>query len=112
MWHAIDERLTAPPAPKGEEMELNSSDDLAQLLSKMCLATNEKHKYLEQYRIRGMELNSAEIKLIRAKTPQEIEEAKVEIRRQKGLYKELETIVEEIKDCINCLKIQIKAEHA
>lgn len=92
-------------------LELDSHDDLALLLGKMCLATNEKKKFTEQYRERGKELNDAEVALIRAKTPEEIENAKVEIKTQKGLYKELETIIDLYKDTINCLKIQIKAEH-
>ncbi len=93
-------------------LELDSHDDLALLLGKMCLATNEKKKFTEQYRERGKELNDAEVALIRAKTEQEKEDAKVGVKRQKGLYKELETIIDLYKDTINCLKIQIKAEHA
>jgi len=93
-------------------LELNSTDDLALLLGKMCLATNEKKRFTEQYRERGKELNDAEVALIRAKTEQEKEDAKVGVKRQKGLYKELETIIDLYKDTINCLKIQIKAEHA
>lgn len=93
-------------------LELDSHDDLALLLGKMCLATNEKKKFTEQYRERGKALNDAEVALIRAKSPEEIENAKIEVKRQKGLYKELETIIDLYKDTINCLKIQIKAEHA
>ena len=92
-------------------LELDSHDDLALLLGKMCLATNEKKKFTEQYRERGKELNDAEVSLIRAKTEEEKENAKVSVKRQKGLYKELETIIDLYKDTINCLKIQIKAEH-
>ena len=92
-------------------LELDSHDDLAILLGKMCLATNEKKKLTEQYRERGKELNDAEVNLIRAKTLEEIENAKVSVKQQKGLYKELETIIDLYKDTINCLKIQIKAEH-
>ncbi len=52
-------------------LELDSYDDLALLLGKMCLATNEKKKFTEQYRERGKELNDAEVSLIRAKTEEE-----------------------------------------
>ena len=93
-------------------LELDSHDDLALLLGKMCLATNEKKRFTEQYRVIGKELNTAAIAVIRAKTPQEKEDAKVVLQEKKGLYKELETIIDLYKDTINCLKIQIKAEHA
>jgi hypothetical protein len=92
-------------------LELDSHDDLALLLGKMCLATNEKKKLTEQYREIGKALNDAEVGLIRAKTEQEKEDARVNVRVEKGLYKELETLIDLYKDTINCLKIQIKAEH-
>jgi hypothetical protein len=94
-----------------EHLELNSSDDIAMLLSKMCLATNEKKKLTDQYKVVGTELNSAAVELIRAKTPEEKVEAKVKVQVQRGLYKELETMIDLYKDTINCLKIQIKAEN-
>ena len=93
-------------------LELNSTDDLALLLGKMCLATNEKKKLTNKYREIGKELNSAAIGVIRSKTSQEKEDAKVILQEKKGLYKELETLIDLYKDTINCLKIQIRAEHA
>lgn len=92
-------------------LELNSSDDMAMLLVKMCLATNEKKALTDQYREIGKALNSAAIGVIRAKTPEEKIEAKVIQQEQKGRYKELETLIDLYKDTINCLKIQIKAEN-
>jgi hypothetical protein len=94
-----------------DHLELDSSDDMAMLLSKMCLATNKKKELTDQYREVGKALNSAAIALIRAKTPEEKEAAKVTQQEQKGRYKELETLIDLYKDTINCLKIQIKAEH-
>ena len=94
-----------------DHLELDSSDDLALLLGKMCLATNQKKEFTEKYRVVGKALNDAEVNLIRAKTEEEKENAKVEVKQQKGYYKELETIIDLYKDTINCLKIQIKAEH-
>jgi len=91
--------------------ELSEHDDYITLLRKMCLATNEKNSFTNKYREIGKELNSAAIGVIRAKTPQEKEDAKVILQEKKGLYKELETIIDLYKDTINCLKIQIKAEH-
>ena len=93
-----------------DHLELESSDDLAMLISKMCLATNKKKELTDQYREIGKALNSAAIGLIRAKTPEEREEAKVKVQEGKGQYKELETLIDLYKDTINCLKIQIKAE--
>lgn len=94
-----------------DHLELNSSDDLALLLGKMCLATNKKKELTDRYREIGKSLNSAQIGVIRAKTPQEKEDAKVVLQEQKGLYKELETLIDLYKDTINCLKIQVRAEH-
>ena len=94
-----------------DHLELNSSDDLSMLISKMCLATNKKKELTDQYREVGKSLNSAAIGIIRAKTPQEKEDAKVNQQEQKGRYKELETLIDLYKDTINCLKIQIKAEN-
>jgi len=94
-----------------DHLELDSHDDLSMLMVKMCLATNKKKEFTEKYREVGKSLNSAQINLIRAKSAEEKEEAKVKIQEQKGLYKELETIIDLYKDTINCLKIQIKAEH-
>jgi hypothetical protein len=93
-----------------EHLELDSSDDLGMLLGKMCLATNKKKELTDRYREIGKALNSAAINLIRAKTPEEKENAKVKLQEEKGLYKELETLIDLYKDTINCLKIQIKAE--
>jgi len=93
-----------------DHLELSSSDDLAMLISKMCLATNQKKALTDQYREVGKALNSAAIDKIRAKTPQEIEDAKVRFQEGRGRYKELETLIDLYKDTINCLKIQIKAE--
>jgi hypothetical protein len=92
-------------------LELNSSDDIAILLGKMCLATNKKKQLTDQYREIGKALNSAAVELIRAKTPEEKEAAKVKVQEGKGHYKELETLIDLYKDTINCLKIQIKAEY-
>ncbi len=94
-----------------DHLNLESSDDLSILLGKMCLATNKKKEFTDKYREIGKALNSAAIAVIRAKTPEEKESAKVALQEQKGLYKELETIIDLYKDTINCLKIQIKAEH-
>ena len=92
-----------------EHLELDEHDDLSMLLTKMCLATNKKKEFTDQYREVGKALNSAAIEVIRAKTPEEKEDAKVKLQEGKGHYKELETIIDLYKDTINCLKIQIKA---
>jgi hypothetical protein len=92
-----------------EHLDLNESDDLSMLLTKMCLATNKKKEFVEKYRLIGKELNSAEVGVVRAKTPQEKEDAKVVVIECQGHYKEIETIIDLYKDTINCLKIQIKA---
>ncbi len=94
-----------------DHLELNSSDDIGMLLEKMCLATNKKKELTDQYREIGKALNSAAVALIRAKTPNEKEEAKVKVQEGKGHYKEIETLIDLYKDTINCLKIQIKAEY-
>ena len=94
-----------------EHLELDSSDDMGMLLSKMCLATNKKKELTDQYREIGKALNSAAIELIRAKTPEEKEAAKVKVQEGRGHYKELETLIDLYKDTINFLKIQIKAEN-
>jgi len=94
-----------------EHLELDQHDDLATLLSKMCLATNKKKEFTDKYREIGTELNSARVNLIRAKTEQEKVDAKVAVQEKIGAYKEIETIVDLYKDTINCLKIQIKAEN-
>lgn len=75
----------------------------------MCLATNKKKELVKQYGAIGAELNSAEVAVVRAKTPQEKEDTKVKVIECKGHYKEIETIIDLYKDTINCLKIQIKA---
>jgi hypothetical protein len=93
-----------------EHLELDSSDDLGMLISKMCLATNKKKELTDKYRETGKALNSAAIGLIRAQSLEEKVEAKVKLQEEKGLYKELETLIDLYKDTINCLKIQIKAE--
>ena len=92
-----------------DHLELESSDDLAMLLGKMCLATNKKKEFVEKYKVIGANLNSAKINLIRAKTDQEKEDAKVAVQERIGEYKETETMIDLYKDTINCLKIQIKA---
>lgn len=95
-----------------EHLELDEHDSLHQVMAKMCLATNKKKEFTERYRVVGANLNSAQVGLIRAKTPEEKVEAKVAVQVQRGLYKELETIIDLYKDTINCLKMQQKAEHA
>ena len=94
-----------------DHLTLDASDSLHDLLGKMCLATNKKKELTDRYREIGKDLNSAAIGLIRAKTPQEKEDAKVVLQEKKGEYKEVETLIDLYKDTINCLKIQIKAEH-
>jgi hypothetical protein len=94
-----------------DHLELDERDSLHQVITKMCLATNKKKEFTEQYRVVGANLNSAQVALIRAKTPEEKIEAKAAVQIQKGLYKELETIIDLYKDTINCLKMQQRAEH-
>lgn len=91
-------------------MELNETDDVATLNHKLCLSINKTIELTEQLKSSGGEFNSSKVNVLKAKTPEELVEAKIARQEAEGKFKELQALIRCQKEITMGIKTLLKAE--
>jgi hypothetical protein len=91
-------------------MELDPSDDVAILNSKLCLSINKTIELTNQLRDLGGVFNSTKIDIIRAESKEDIRTAKIAHQEAEGKYKEIQALIRCQKEITMGIKTLLKAE--